>query len=231
MGDVRNEFPTRAQLWQGAILGTIAHAIWVASHPILVGLQGWDGPNYLFKDGSGDCGAITFTPEHAVGVFFDLHSRRSPLRDEPEPPFASEYHTMDYFTGAPDAIQALALQEALMYVFDNYQGQAQPVITAACWSEGDTLTAREPWSDVCAHGGHLFEIQAMPPEQAIAAWTEDYRFDEEQVVLLRSLFTRRMASADSIAVEADERRMLTRQGDAGLAESRQLLAAIGIELP
>jgi hypothetical protein len=231
ISDEREEFPSRAELWQGVVLGTIAHAIWMAPDSTYSYGQGWDGPNYLLKDGRGDCAALTFTPERVVGAFFDLHSVRSPFRDVPKLPFGQVYRIEDYFVGAPIEAQALARQEALTYVFDDYEGEAQPVITAACWSEGDLLAAREPWQEVRPVCAHLLNIQTMPPEQAVAAWTEEYEFDDDQVALLRALFDRRMASVHPITVEGNERRTLTARGDEGLAESRALLAAIGIELP
>ncbi len=169
MGDERESFPSRTQLWRGAVLGTIAHAIWIAPEPLFGGAQGWDGATYLLNNGSGDRAALTFTPTHVGAAFFDLHSVRSPFRDAPHLPFSQEYHTEDYFVGAPATVQALAQRETLLYLFDDYQGQAQPLITAACWSEAEILTAREPWPEVRAHGAHLIDIQNMPPEVAIAA--------------------------------------------------------------
>jgi hypothetical protein len=226
-----DRFPSRAELWQGVVLGTIAHAIWVAPDATYAYSQGWDGPNYLLKDGSGDVGAITFTPEHVVAAFFDLHSDRSPHRASSRLPFGSPYHADDYFATAPDAVRRIAREETLQYLLDDCDGTVQPTITAACWSEGATLTAREPWAAVRAHAGNLIAIQTMPPEAAIAAWTENYEFNDDQIALLRGLFARRMAADRPIAVAEEERRVLTGDGEAGLAESRELLAAVGIALP
>jgi hypothetical protein len=231
MGDEREAFPSRARLWRGAVLGTIAHAIWVVAHPILAAAQGWDGATYLLNDGSGDRAAITFAPGRVAAAFFDLHSERCPFRREPRLPFGATYHTEDYFAGAPESILELARRETLQYLFDDYQGRAQPVITAACWSADEALTAREPWPQVCAHGAHLIAIQTLPPEDAMAAWAEEYELGDNQAALLRTLFARRIATSGPLTLDVREHRILIEQGEAGLAQSREIFAAIGIELP
>jgi hypothetical protein len=119
----------------------------------------------------------------------------------------------------------------LQYLLDDYEGSVQPIITAACWTDGDTLTAREPWQTVRAHADHRLTFLTLPMEEAIAAWIEEYEFSEKQAGLLRDLFTRRIATMPPILVNEQEHRALTAYGDTGLAESRGLLAAIGILLP
>jgi len=227
----RSPFPSREQLWQGVVLGTIAHAIWVAPTGGKYFFQGWDGVNYLFNRGNGDRATLTFTPEYVVAAFFDLHSERSPWRESPRFPFGSAYHAEDYFIDAPSAAQTIAQQETLQYLFDDINDQIQPTITAAFWSDGDAITAREPWAKVVEHGAHMIAHQTLPLEDAIAEWTQEYGLVKDQITLLRTLFTRWIASASPIVITAEERKILTAQGDAGLAEARKLLAIVGIELP
>jgi hypothetical protein len=222
-------FPERATLWRGAILGTIAHAIWVAAGASLTVLQQWDGLNYSLNDVSGARGTVTFTPERVVAAFRDEHhlSRAAPpLQGIGR--YAAEY----YFAGAPDAAVALAREEALQYLFDTYRGVDQPVATAAFWSEGETLRAIEPWAAVVEHGAHLLRIQLLPADEAVSAWEEDYELSAAQVALLRAIFERRMATPDGIvALTPQERRALAAVGEEGIEESRALLAAVGIALP
>lgn len=234
MGEASDEqhlFPSREQLWQGVVLATIAHAIWVAPDSELAFVQGWDGVNYLLNDGSGDRATLTFTPEYVVAAFFDLHSERSPWRESPRFPFGSTYHAEDYFIGAPSAVQTIAQQQTLRYLFDDPNGQVRPTITAAFWSDGDNLTAREPWTKIIEHGAEIIANQTLPLEEAILAWTENYEFSDEQVGLLHGLFARWKAASSLIVMTAEERAILTAQGDAGLAETRELLAVVGIEVP
>jgi hypothetical protein len=231
MGDARDQFPGREQLWRGAVLATIAQAIWLTSDPALAFTQGWDGNHYLLNDGSGDRAAITFGENYVVAAFFDLHSERSPWRDLPRFPFGSTYRAEDYFVGAPGPVWAIAQCETLQYLLDDYEGSVQPIITGACWSDGDMMTAREPWTTMREHADQRLTFLALPVEEAIAAWVEEYEFLEKQVVLLRDLFVRRLSTASSMLLTARELGELTAYGNTGLAESRELFAAIGILLP
>ena len=228
MSDAPSAFPDRATLWRGAILGTIAHAIWVAADPSLAVLQQWDGLNYSLNDAAGARGTVTFTPERLVAAFRDEHSlsrAAPPLRGTGR--YAAEY----YFADAPEAAVALARAEALQFLFDTYQGVDQPVVTAAFWSEGPTLKAIEPWPAVVEHGAHLLRIQLLPTDQAVSAWESEYELSGAYVALLRTLFERRMTTPDgTVPVTREERMALTAAGEDGLEESRALLAAIGIAL-
>ncbi len=128
-------------------------------------------------------------------------------------------------------MQTIAQQETLQYLFDDINDQIQPTITAAFWGDGDAITAREPWAKVVEHGAHMIAHQTLPLEDAIAEWTQEYGLVKDQITLLRTLFTRWIASASPIVITAEERKILTAQGDAGLAEARKLLAIVGIECP
>jgi hypothetical protein len=226
MDSGREPFPPRMRLWQGAILGTIAHAIWIVADPLLAAEQSWDGPNYNVQDSMGSRGTITFAGERAVGVFFDAHSRRSPFRS------GRDYDLRSFFTGISDELYSLAQQEALQYVLDDYRGALVPIITAAFWSEGEFLAVAEPWPEVVTNGAHLVSIQLMEPDAAMVEWREECEMSPSQVALMRSLFDRKMATPNApVVLEDSERDILTSEGDEGIDESRRLLAAIGIIVP
>ncbi len=226
MANSTTAFPDRASLWRGVVVGTIAHAIWVALDPSLAVLQQWDGGNYTLNDVAGARGTITFAGDQVVAAFRDehsLHRAAPPLRGAGQ--YAAEY----YFQGAPTDVLTLARHEALQYLFDNWRGEPQPVITAGFWSEGPTLTAIEPWAEVVAHGAHLLDKQLLPLEQSIPGWEEAYELSREQVLLLRTLAERRLARPERpISMTHEERKALISAGDEGVAESQALLAAIGI---
>src|SRR5262245_29519005 len=135
---------SKAQLFEGAVLSTIAHAIWVLADPLLAGEQGWDGPNYCLTDGSGDFGAITFSEQITVAAFFDVHSTRNPNRLDAD----GSYHPNRYFSAAPPEVWDLAQREALEYLHFEFAESDLPLVTAAFWSEGERLVAGEPWPDV-----------------------------------------------------------------------------------
>jgi hypothetical protein len=228
MAESATAFPNSARLWRGVVVGTIAHAIWVAPGRSLTVLQQWDGPNYTLNDVSGARGTITFAGERVVAAFRDehcLHRAAPPRRSEGQ--YAAEY----YFAGAPADVLTLARNEALQYLFDDWQGEPQPVITAAFWSEGSMLTAMEPWTAVVEHGAHLLETQLLPIEEAILAWEVGYELSSEQVGLLRSLAVRRLAMpGGSIVMTQGERAALLATGEEGAEDSHELLAAVGITI-
>ncbi len=221
-------FPSVHRLWQGVILSTIAHAIWVAAYPLLSGEEGWDGPNYWLTNGSGAYATVTFAEQFMVAAFYDLHSTRSPTRlDASEP-----YDPGTYFASAPIEVWELAQRETLQYLHFDFAPQELPLVTAACWSEGEQMTAGEAWPEVVAHGAHLLDRQFLPAEQAIIAWQEIYQFADDQVRLLGELYWRKLHHSGSLTqLTRDEQYILFAYGDAGRDASAAILKAIGIAFP
>lgn len=219
---------SKTRLYEGAILCTIAHAIWVMAHPLLAGEKGWDGPNYYLTNGSGDYGAITFTEQIAVGAFFDVHSTRSPHRDDAD----GRYHPSRYFSAAPPEVWDLAQREALEYLRFAFLDPELPLVTAVFWSEGERLIAGEAWPEVVAHGGHLIETHLLPVGQAILALQQNHRFTDDQVGVLGEVYRRKIAQPGAVThLTRDEERIVLSYGDAGREASVAILAAIGIRFP
>lgn len=169
MGISQESFPQCMQLWKGAILGTIAHAIRVTSNPDFSHEQSWDGSNYSVQDSMGSRGTISFAKERIVGVFFDKDSPRNPFRS------GQAYDLDSLLAGMPTEHLSIANNEALQYVLQEYGGTAMPIITAAFWSAGDYLTAAEPWSQVFVHGAHLIRIQLQEHSAIIGIETANPR--------------------------------------------------------
>lgn len=73
-------YPLISTLYNGLILRTIAHAVWIVSNPILAYSYWWEDSSFLINNSSGIRGAITFDDKHeqVVGVFFDEESENSP---------------------------------------------------------------------------------------------------------------------------------------------------------
>src|SRR5207248_1258528 len=123
-------FPQQRLIWPGAILGSIAHAIFVSHCPDLSCEQSWDGSNYNVQDSAGSRGTIAFSGEKFVGVFFYERSDRNPFHSK------SEYELDRFFTGLPHDLRSLAQDEALQYVLQESNGAAIPIITSAFWADG-----------------------------------------------------------------------------------------------
>ena len=216
---------SRFKLLNGAILGTIAHAIWVPHHPEMAYEQSWDGPNYNIQNYAGAYGTITFAEKGVVGVFFDVHSQKSPFRAK------KSYNLLSFFTGMPDDLLSLAHEEALQYVLQEYEGADRPIITAAFWSEDKDLIGAEPWQNIFNNGAHLVSVQLLETDAAIAEWQSNYELSFAQVDLLRSLFTRKIADPNiPIVLNNQEKYVVVTDGAEGVAESRELFKSIGIIL-
>jgi hypothetical protein len=210
-------------------MGAIAQAIWVAPDARRAFYLSWDGSNFNINTGSGEHLSVSFTPERVVGAAYDIHSPRYPFRTHYRPFGGDHYDPLAYVAGAPAAVVALAQAKPLRYLMDELQGVLQPIVTAAFWSEGELLAAAEPWPQVVEHGAHVLRIELLEPDAALPEWENEFGFSEAQVRLLASLFQRRLAAPDGqIWLTAEERRLLTAEGEAGVDESRALLAAVGI---
>lgn len=224
-----SNFPTKAQLWNGAMLATIAHAIFTASHPELSHELSWDGLNYNRQNSQGSRGTITFANDgRVVGVFFDKDSPRNPF---PLSSVTSDYDLNFFFRGIPQDLWQLANEEALQYVLDEYKGKTAPVITAAFWAgPAQHLEAAESWNDVLANGASLIAAELMQTETAMAHWQAECEFSARQLLLLKSLHTKKMSAPDSsIRLESWEAAILLASKNVeGISESRSLLKAINI---
>lgn len=217
------QFPSVAQLTKGSILVTIAHALSLANGTDFSHELSWDGPNYSRQDSQGTRGTITFAGSSLVGVFRDDHSERAPWRSR------GNYRLDDFFTGIDEQLLALARTGALQYVFDEYNEEVGPIITAAFWSKGEYVTAAEPWEAVVMDGAHLLRLELMEPEAAITEMREDYPLTGKQVAVLRALFQRRIATPGEPIVATELEQSAFRFDDPeAVRESREVLAAIGI---
>jgi hypothetical protein len=215
---------TQDRLRHGAILGTIAHAIWVARQPLLAAAQSWDGQVYLLNDSSGTLGTISFAESQLVGVFFDSHSERSPFST------GEPYALDDYLRQMPAPLAKLAHDETLRYMLQEHEGKDVPIITAALWSEGEQLVSHEAWASVRDNGGHIIRIQLMDTEDALGAWRDDMELSAAEVDLARALYERRMSHpwpGSRISLSPAENLLLG--AGSGVAESRELLASVGID--
>ncbi len=59
----------RKNIWQGCILASIAHAIFVANNPDFAYEHSWDGDHYSTNDGQGCRGTVTFGQDFFVASF------------------------------------------------------------------------------------------------------------------------------------------------------------------
>jgi hypothetical protein len=209
----------REQLWEGCILASLAHAIMVAHYPELSHEQSWDGFNYNVQDSSGARGTITFHPNYLVGAFRNEYSER-----------VSKYiDALDYFLGAPEEANSLAVNETLQYLLDDIDGMTVPIVTTAFWSNSDGIYSKDKFEDFFENGGFLIARQVTNFDTAINEWKEDFEMSETQVNLLRSVFERKISNpTGDIVLNEDEIKMIESDNEEGLNESRISFEEIGI---
>lgn len=213
---------TQERLRGGAILGTIAHAVWVARQPLLPAAQSWDGQNYLLDNSSGTIATVTFGNRDIFAAFFDAKSQRNPF-------VSGEGYTIDpYLDSVPVELLSLARSETLEFMIQEYNGADMPIITASFWSVGHNLVAAEPWVDVRENGGHILRIQLMDDENALAEWRKELQLSAQQIDLVRTLYERKRVNPDVRFTLADtEKRVLA--PERGEVECREIFASIGID--
>lgn len=209
----------RNQLWEGCILASIAHAIMVAHYPDLSHEQSWDGFNYSVQDSSGTRGTITFHPNFLVGAFRNNHSER----------VVDYKNAIEYFMGAPEKSKEVASEEALLYLLDEIEEKTVPVITTAFWGNLDEVYSHDTYEDFIENGGFLIERQIDNVEYAINEWKEEYEMSENQIVLLKSIFKRKIDNpTKDIVLNEKEIKMIGSEDEEGLSESRISFEELGI---
>ena len=202
-----SEYPEQRLLWPGAILGSIAHALFVARHPDFAHEQSWDGLNYSVQDSAGSRGTVTFAANgHFVAVFFSEDSDRNPFS------LRTVYSLQKRLVGLPDDLKALAHKEALQYVLQGYNNTTIPIVTSIFWGDGKqrVVGAAEAWSDVLKHGAFLVKDQLLEYDASLDAWAAQYGFSESESAFVASLFRRKLSTMDKqLVLTADDRRFVS----------------------
>lgn len=223
-------FPEQRLIWPGAMLGSIAHAIFVCRFPDFSNEQSWDGTNYNVQDSAGSRGTIAFAGDKFVGVFFYKSSKRNPFHS------GSRYDLNRFFAGLPQDLRPLAHDEALQYLLQEFNGTTISVITSAFWGDGiiERATAAEPWADVFDHGAVLIQNQLLDGDFALTKWAADYELKPSEIALVKALFDRKMANPNKSIQLNESERLLWEEitsGQEGIEASRESFAEIGILLP
>lgn len=208
----------RDTLWRGCILAGLAHAIMTAHYPELANEHSWDGFNYSVQDSQGQRGTVTFGSKYCVAAFRNDNSERAakPLKSD------------SFFQGAPQGVIDLANEEALQYLLDQAEGEIRPVITAAFWG-ADTLVSSDTFEDILSNGGELLEYHMLDHQASIEAWEEYYEMNKNQLMLLESVYERKIAAPDApIILKKKEILLIGPADEQGLEESRTSFEEMGI---
>jgi hypothetical protein len=168
-------------LHKGCILACIAHAIGVARYPDVANQHSWNGINYNVEDSSGGRGTVSFANGYCVGVFLNEKTERAYKNFKP---------ALEHLQDVPEKIVELTEKETLQYTFSED-------ITTAFWGDAEGLFSNDTFDDFLECGGELLEKQAMDVESAICEWKDDYEFSEEEILLLKSIYERKIANPDA----------------------------------
>jgi hypothetical protein len=175
-------YPEKHNLWRGVILHSIINATMVAKSAGFANGFSWDGTNFVLQKGDGTNGAVVFAEDCVVGVFFDPDSHFSPYK-------AKKETDLDvFFKGASPLKREFAHSHPLRYNWQKINNILKPVITAAFWDSGDKLISSFPWKEVLQNGAHLIENELKDIPQAMAAWSEAYEMNKDQITFAHRLF-------------------------------------------
>lgn len=190
------------ELYNGCILASIAHAIMVAHYPLIANHHSWDGVNYNIQNDMGMLGTVTFARDMCVAGFRDDKSERA----YPE----NLKNALQYFPNASQDVIEIAKTKTLQYllIYDE-GGEIVPSITTAFWGNKDELLTADSFVDFLENGGELLSRQAMNIADAIDEWEDDYDMNDEQVALLKLVYTRKIAAGDDeIIITKEEAAMI-----------------------
>lgn len=205
-------------LWQGCILVSIAHAIFIADAPELAYENSWDGFNYSMNNSQGSRGTVTFHQDFFVGGF-----RNDELASD-------SLNARDYFVQAPQKVIELAEEETLQYLLDDVNGKTLPSITTVVWGDQGQSFSCHSFKDMFERGGEILEIQSLDPEAAFEAYEENYEFNEDQLTLLKKLFYLKIARPnETITLSQSDIDAIGASDIEGINESRTSFAEMGIE--
>ncbi len=208
---------THHELWQGCMLVSIAHAIFVANAPELAYANSWDGFNYSMNDSQGSRGTISFFGDvFAAGFRNDACS-------------TDAVNTLGYFVQASEPVIELAEQETLQYLLVEDIGSVLPSVTTVLWGENGQVSSSHSFEEMLERGGHLLELQSMSPEQAFLACGEEYELTEAQLTLLKKLFQQKIdLPGKLIVLTPQEIAAIGAHKEEGIRESKISFNEIGI---
>lgn len=211
---------TRQNIWEGCILASIAHAVFIANDPEFAYEHSWDGDNYSTNDGQGSRGTVAFGQEIYVAGFRNERFAFNPV------------DANQYFIEAPLQVQEIAEQETLQYLLDEVDGATRPVVTTVLWESEEHVFSSHPYDVMLERGADILEVQASAYEAALEYWEEYYELTEEQLVLVGKLYHLKVEDPTrQILLSEEDIQSINANDVEGIEESKCSFAEIRIEWP
>ena len=208
-------------LYNGCLIGAIAHAIIVGRYPELSYEQSWDGINYNLVGDNGIRGTITFNGEECVAAF---RNEKNINDNEIE-------NALSFFEEAPESIKSIAKNETLLYLLEIVNKKKVPLITAGFWSEGENIVTSCSEEEIILNGMSIIEKQIMPIEKSILEWKEYYEMEEEEIELLKIIYKKiKTNNGEEIILSKNEIKILGELEEEGLEELKNSFKEMNIYL-
>jgi|GEM_PF-557831 len=198
----------RQTIWQGCILASIAHAIFVANNSDFAYEHSWDGDHYSTNDGQGCRGTVTFGPDFFVAGFRN------------EEFFEETVEANDLLIEAPEKVQNIAVDDTFQYLLDDIEGVVLPVVTTVLWGDDRQSFSSHQYEEMMDRGSSLLEIQASGYEAGLAYWEEYYELTERQLLLLETLYHLKIENpSQAIILSHEDIQALDSNDKEGIEES------------
>lgn len=205
-------------IWQGCILASIAHAIFVANNPDFAYEHSWDDDHYSTNDGQGCRGTVTFGQDIFMAGF----------RNEE---FVEEtIEASDLLIEASEKVKQMAINDTFHYLLDDVDGVVIPVVTTILWGDDSRVFSSHPYEEMMERGGSLLEIQASVYKIGLEYWEEYYELTESQLALLEKLYHLKIKkSSQAITLSHEDIQVLDTSNMEGIEESKISFSEIGID--
>jgi hypothetical protein len=217
-------------LWDGCILGSIAHAVAISRWPHLANEQSWDGHTYSVHDSMGSRGTVCFVlndqgdPVRCAGAVFNPKSDRGRLAEAPTSnPFR-------FFVNAGSDQRSLA-QQAFQYLLEVINGRPIPCITGGFWSDGDCLLSQDPWPIFLLYGGHLFERQFFGVQKAVDTWSQNYALTPREIEVIMSLYEQKKRKPKGWLELTRDQHAVIEKNQVGIDQCWESFAELQIKFP
>jgi hypothetical protein len=216
---------TYADIWSGAVLATIGHAVYNAFYYSDAWYVSWDGLVYLVNSGTGTRGSIVFDNGRLVAAFCDVHSPRAPWNSD------GTHDPLDRFKGLPDSLEILAHRALNYYIYD-YDSRDGPVVTSAFWSIDGEIVASEQWDDVIEHGCHAVIAETTKNKlDALSTIQQSLELNDHQIELVSEIYRSRIDyPSNRLILTGRQREALVSDGHGNFEHALELFSSIEIYL-
>lgn len=211
-------------LYQGCIVSTVVHALWVRKYPFAKYMHYWDNFNCHFNDLEGNLATISFFETGVVGVIYrkELHQDQSLS--------LHKQFLENLLDTMPNELRKLAEEETIQYFIQNIQGEEFPLISDLFWSADNFLASsieQTQWNNIWLK---LIKNQLLGVEEELLALQKEYNLNENEMQLMSLIINKKISTPNKIIEIRTEPYMekILKSGDINI--SIHLLKKMGIFL-